>query len=120
MRLLRSTLLLVIFAAAVFLGAAPLPVDQGSNTREMDIDHSIKPGDDFYHYANGGWLKAAVIPTGQTSYDTRAMLVEKTSQRVRDIIQKRPPPRPSGAAWHRRLATTTPASWTQMASRPRG
>jgi putative endopeptidase len=88
MCLFRSTLLPIIFSAAVFLGAAPLPVDQASNTQEMDIDHSIKPGDDFYRYANGNWFKTAAIPAGQTSYDTRAILVEKTSRRVRDIIQE--------------------------------
>ena len=52
------------------------------------MDRSIKPGDDFYRYANGGWLKTATIPAGQTSFDTRAILVEKTSQRVRDLIQE--------------------------------
>jgi predicted metalloendopeptidase len=52
------------------------------------MDRSIKAGDDFYHYANGGWLKTATIPAGQTSYDTRAILVAKTSQRVRDLIQE--------------------------------
>ena len=51
------------------------------------IDRSIKAGDDFYHYANGGWLKIAVIPPGQTSYDTRSILVARTGQRVRDLIQ---------------------------------
>ena len=30
----------------------------------------------------------AAIPAGQSSFDTRAMLVEKTSQRVRDLIQE--------------------------------
>jgi putative endopeptidase len=87
MRLFRSTVLIVIFAPAVFFGAAPSPVDQSSNTQDKDIDRSIKPGDDFYRYASGAWLKTATIPAGQTSYDTRAMLVEKTSRRVRDLIQ---------------------------------
>jgi putative endopeptidase len=52
------------------------------------MDRSIRAGDDFYHYANGGWLKTAIIPAGQTSYDTRAILVARTSQRVRDLIQE--------------------------------
>jgi len=52
------------------------------------MDHSVKPGDDFYLYANGGWLAAASIPAGQSSYDTRAMLAEKTSQRVTKLIQE--------------------------------
>jgi putative endopeptidase len=51
------------------------------------MDRSIKPGDDFYRYANGGWLATSAIPAGQASFDTRAILTQKTSQRVRDLIQ---------------------------------
>jgi len=59
------------------------------------MDHSIKPGDDFYRYANGGWLKANTIPAGKASYDTRAMLAEKTSQQVRELIQHAASARPT-------------------------
>jgi predicted metalloendopeptidase len=52
-----------------------------------DMDLSVKPGEDFYRYANGGWLKAASIPAGQSSFDTRAILTQRNSQRVRDLIQ---------------------------------
>jgi predicted metalloendopeptidase len=52
------------------------------------MERSLKPGDDFYRYANGGWLGTVAIPSGQTSYDTRAMVRERTSQRVRDLIQE--------------------------------
>ena len=51
------------------------------------MDRSIKPGDDYYRYANGGWLRTSAIPAGRAGYDTHAILVEKTSQRVRDLIQ---------------------------------
>jgi putative endopeptidase len=77
--------LVVVFTLAVSLGTAAAPVDQ--NTSTQDMDQSVKPGDDFYRYANGGWLKTATIPAGQQSYDTRAILVERTTQRVRDLIQ---------------------------------
>src|SRR5580700_6979668 len=79
------TSLIVIFVFTVSLGTAAAPVDQKASTQDMDT--SVKPGDDFYRYANVGWLRTATIPAGQSSYDTRAMLVEKTSQRVRDLIR---------------------------------
>jgi len=79
------TALIVTFYFVVSLGAAAAPVDQ--NAGAQVIDRSIKPGDDFYRYANGGWLRTGVIPSGQQSFDTRAILAEKTSQRVRDLIQ---------------------------------
>ncbi|MGA2697809.1 MAG: M13 family metallopeptidase [Terriglobales bacterium] len=49
-------------------------------------DPSIKPGDDFYCYANGRWLATAAIPAGQATYDNRAMINEQTALRVRDLI----------------------------------
>ena len=52
------------------------------------MDPSVKPGEDFYWYSNGSWLARSVIPAGRQSYDTRAMLAEKTSGQVRDLIQE--------------------------------
>ncbi len=51
------------------------------------IDPSVKPGEDFYRYANGNWLATLVVPSGRQSYDTRAMLKERTSRQVRELIQ---------------------------------
>lgn len=85
MSLFRSRALLGVFAFAVALLAAGAPV--ADNAREAEMDRSVKPGDDFYRYANGGWLKAATIPAGQSSFDNRAVLTEKTNTRVRKIIE---------------------------------
>src|SRR5690242_18428945 len=62
------------------------PISWKSITDEMDV--SMKPGDDFYRYANGDWLKANTIPDGESNYDTRAMLLEKASRQVRDLVQE--------------------------------
>ena len=85
--LLRTTALLALLASAVLLAAAPPSLAQNAKEDDDDIDRSIKPGDDFYRYANGGWLRTVAIPGGQQSYDNRAMMMEKTNRRVRDLIQ---------------------------------
>src|SRR4029077_2216995 len=72
---------------------AALPSSQVANTQ--DIDRSVKPGQDFYRYANGGWLKTASIPAGQSSLDIRAMLAERNAQRGRDLIRDAAAPHPS-------------------------
>ena len=60
-----------------------------------DMDRSIKPGDDFYRYANGGWLKTAAIPAGQSSYDTRAIVERRKRASAYAIsFKKRPRPAP--------------------------
>jgi putative endopeptidase len=53
----------------------------------QDIDRSVKPGQDFYKFANGGWLKANAPTAGQNTLDIRTTLMERNTQRVREIIQ---------------------------------
>ncbi|EGF89412.1 peptidase family M13 family protein [Asticcacaulis biprosthecium C19] len=53
----------------------------------VGIDASVKPGDDFYRYANGTWITSAEIPADRSSYGPSAVLVEKTSEQVRALIQ---------------------------------
>jgi predicted metalloendopeptidase len=81
-----ATAITAIFTMAVFLTAAVSPIAQQAS--DDDMDRSIKPGDDFYGYANGGWLARVAIPEGQPSYDTRVILMEKTGQRVSGLIQE--------------------------------
>jgi putative endopeptidase len=85
MALFRCAALVTIFAFAVSLGTA-VPVDREASALDADVDHSVRPGDDFYRYANGNWLKMATTAEHQDP-DTRTMLVKKTNQRVRDLIQ---------------------------------
>jgi len=82
---LRTLARVVILASAVYLSGAITP--PAENVYTHDMDRSIKPGDDFYRYANGGWLAKVAMPAGQPSYDTRAILKAGTSQRVRELIQ---------------------------------
>src|SRR5512140_3909495 len=80
----RTATLVGILGSAISLFTV---ISSAQNLDTHDIDRSIKPGDDFYRYANGGWLGKTALPSGQSSYDNRAMMAEKTSQRVRDLIQ---------------------------------
>src|SRR5215472_13460408 len=84
--LLQCASIVAIFASTVLLIAAASPVAEDPG--EIEIDRSIKPGSDFYRYANGGWLRTVATPERHTSYDTRTMLLERTSRRVQDLIQE--------------------------------
>jgi putative endopeptidase len=81
---LRFTALVAVVASLLSLRAVAAPAPQAQYAQEMD--RSIKPGDDFYRYANGGWLKAAAS-AGRVSYGTSVILAAKTNERVRDLIQ---------------------------------
>ena len=81
MSALRTAALAAIFASTICLSAATTIVvpDAGATF----VDPSVKPGDDFYRYANGGWLKAL---TADQPQDMRSLLMGRTKQRVRDLI----------------------------------
>src|SRR5438552_1892725 len=51
------------------------------------VDTSVRPGDDFYKYTNGAWLKATPIPPDRSSTSDGAVLSELADQRTREIIE---------------------------------
>jgi len=75
-------------------GQAQIPpwgLDLGSR------DLSVKPGDDFYHYADGHWLEAHTIPADRTRWGSFDELDERSLQQVLSIVQKLPPDAPEGS-----------------------
>ncbi|TWI99445.1 putative endopeptidase [Mucilaginibacter frigoritolerans] len=60
------------------------------NTAENDIifkdlDTTIKPGDDFFKYANGGWLKKNPIPAAYSSWGIGNVVEEELRDRLKKI-----------------------------------
>ena len=58
---------------------------RGPDLAGMDV--KVAPGDDFYAYANGGWIKATEIPADRSSYGSAAILTELTAQRVNELLK---------------------------------
>jgi putative endopeptidase len=48
---------------------------------------SVRPGSDFYTYANGTWVDSFVIPADRSSYGSFSKLAELSEQRVCDLIE---------------------------------
>ncbi|NOZ41627.1 MAG: peptidase M13 [Alphaproteobacteria bacterium] len=61
-------------------------LDSGILTKNMD--RSVKPGDNFFAYVNGTWLKNYVIPDDKASFGNFAMLYEKSQAAVKGIIEQ--------------------------------
>src|SRR5258708_552255 len=52
------------------------------------MDPAVKAGDDFFRYCNGAWLARTEIPADRPSISVFATLVDKSSQRVRGLIDE--------------------------------
>jgi predicted metalloendopeptidase len=52
------------------------------------MDRTVQPGDSFYQYANGNWLKHTDIPSDQSYWGSDAVLSELTDKRTADLIQE--------------------------------
>ena len=53
-----------------------------------DMDTTVSPGNDFFSYANGGWIKGNPIPADQSSWGIGALVDEELYLRKRKINEK--------------------------------
>jgi putative endopeptidase len=53
-----------------------------------NMDRSVKPGDDFFLYANGGWVKRTEIPPDRSRYGVFSMLDQESNKRTADLIEE--------------------------------
>ena len=81
-------------AAAAAAAAEPLPESKaraaigafGLDLTALKPD--VRPGDDFFDYANGKWLEAFEIPPDRSSFGAFNRLEDLSEQRVREIIEQ--------------------------------
>jgi endothelin-converting enzyme/putative endopeptidase len=52
------------------------------------MDKSVVPGDDFYHYANGSWIKRTEIPPDRASVGVFSALADLTNKRTLAVIEE--------------------------------
>ncbi|POY36249.1 peptidase M13 [Solitalea longa] len=69
-RILINSALLLTVSASVFAQSRTQFIDP------KNMDQSIKPGDNFYKYANGNWLKTNPIPASETRWGSFSELQE--------------------------------------------
>ena len=91
---LYSAVLLGVVALAGAVACTSKSTDS-STTAEADsliginvaaMDKSVKPGDDFYAYANGSWMKATEIPADRSSTGSFLFAFEATEKHVAELI----------------------------------
>jgi putative endopeptidase len=67
--------------------------DKKANANKPDVlaanmDSTVSPADDFFAYANGGWIKANPIPGEESSWGVGNLVIEENATRLRTINEK--------------------------------
>ena len=81
---------ILVVAAGVMCSLGALAQDPSSPSIHGfvmgNMDRSVKPGDDFYQYANGEWIKHTEIPPDRPTVDVWTKLIDESNKRTADMI----------------------------------
>jgi putative endopeptidase len=81
-------LALVGTATAAFVAFTPPGNDKTPKyIDKANMDLSVKPGDNFYLYANGNWIKNNPVPGAKTRWGSFDELREESSKRMRTLLE---------------------------------
>lgn len=82
---------LVIGAALVALASCQPKEETASTTKFIDpanMDTTVSPADNFFYYANGGWLKNNTIPESEARWGSFDMLRENNMNTLHDLLDE--------------------------------
>lgn len=85
----KITMVAALAVAALAADAQTPAAAQGAvhGVNKADMDMSVRPGDDFYQYAGGGWLKANPMKPEYSSYGVFNDLAETNRKQIRELFE---------------------------------
>lgn len=76
------------FALNVLFLLSFIPPEKRKFIDPANIDMSIKPGDNFYLYANGNRVKKNAVPASKTRWTSFDVIAEENSKRLRRLLDE--------------------------------
>lgn len=89
-----------VLAVAMTAYAQDAPAQEAHGIAVANMDRSVKPGDDFYEYANSEWIKRTEIPPDRAGVGVFTKLSDLSNKHTAALIEeiaKSNPPAGSGA-----------------------
>lgn len=84
---------IVNFAVILFLTGTIVSCNMNKDQavkpiKKADMDLSANPVEDFYQYANGGWMKSHPIPAEKSRHGAFTELADKNEKKLRTIVNE--------------------------------
>lgn len=78
----------LLFATAALVLIAPPAQAQAQAQVEDGVDAGIDPGDDFFAYANGEWLRSTAIPPGKGRWGARNQIAATATLQRAQVLRE--------------------------------
>lgn len=79
---MKKIIPMLMMIAAPVMGSA----QSNAGIRMENLDKTVKPSEDFYKFACGGWQKANPLPAAYSRFGSFDQLQEDNNQRINEII----------------------------------
>lgn len=90
--IMTKTILIVLIGSLCWLSACQdkkeLTQTRSSFFDATGMDTTVAPGDDFFTYANGNWVRKTPIPGDQSGWGSFYELFEENQKKTRAILEK--------------------------------
>jgi putative endopeptidase len=84
----RSGVLIALVSALVVVRAQEAAKKETHGIAIENMDRAVMPGDNFFLYANGGWVKRTEIPPDRSRYGVFSMLDQESNKRTAALIEE--------------------------------
>jgi len=84
--IVRAAFFVLLLTPVFFFAQQPAQASHGIEVQNMD--RSVRPGDEFYEFCNGAWLKRTEIPPDRAAVGVFNELIDLTTKRTAGLIEE--------------------------------
>ena len=83
---IKKVFMMMIVSSMSVMAMAQEPLKSGIDL--SDLNQTVQPGEDFYEYACGGWMKKNPLPAAYSRFGSFDRLAEDNNKRINGILKE--------------------------------